>query len=83
MDIRKYFLNLLIGIDQLGNCILGGEADETISARCWRNRNKKYFHFLRILVDKLFWFDDNHCEESYYTEELRKQLPSEYRSRKQ
>lgn len=31
--IRKYLLNLLISIDQLGNAIFGGDPDETISSR--------------------------------------------------
>jgi hypothetical protein len=31
--IGKYLLNILIGIDQLGNTILGGDPDETISSR--------------------------------------------------
>lgn len=32
--MRRYLLNILIGIDQLGNAILGGDPDETISSRC-------------------------------------------------
>lgn len=32
----KYLLNLLLGIDQLGNTILGGYPDETISAHAGR-----------------------------------------------
>lgn len=33
MRIRKYVLNFLISIDQLGNTICGGDPDETISSR--------------------------------------------------
>jgi len=29
----KYMLNILIGLDQFGNSILGGDPDETISSR--------------------------------------------------
>lgn len=32
--LGKYILNLLISIDQLGNAVLGGDPDETISSRC-------------------------------------------------
>ena len=32
--ILKYLLNILIAIDQLGNAILFGDPDETISSRC-------------------------------------------------
>ena len=31
--IFKYFLNILISLDQLGNTFLGGDPDETISSR--------------------------------------------------
>lgn len=31
--IRKWVLNILIGIDQLGNALVGGDPDETISSR--------------------------------------------------
>ncbi len=31
--LGKYILNVLIGIDQLGNSLLGGDPDETISSR--------------------------------------------------
>jgi len=31
--IGKYLLNILIGIDQLGNTFLAGDPDETISSR--------------------------------------------------
>lgn len=31
--MSKWLLNILIGIDQLGNTILGGDPDETISSR--------------------------------------------------
>ena len=31
--IGKYFLNILIGLDQFGNAIAGGDPDETISSR--------------------------------------------------
>jgi len=31
--IGKYIVNCLIGVDQLGNALLGGDPDETISSR--------------------------------------------------
>lgn len=36
MDWKKYLLNFLISLDQLGNTILGGDPDETISSRLGR-----------------------------------------------
>jgi len=31
--MKQYIINVLLGIDQLGNAILGGDPDETISSR--------------------------------------------------
>ena len=31
--MKKYIINFLISVDQLGNTILGGDPDETISSR--------------------------------------------------
>ena len=36
----KWFYNILIGIDQLGNAILGGDSDETISSRIGKIKRK-------------------------------------------
>lgn len=73
---------LLIAVDQLLNTVTWikgdgfGYADETLSARAWRLRHKSGA-WKRI--DRLFFFDKDHCRTSYESELYRKQLPSEYR----
>ena len=72
---------ILIALDQLINCLCwikgdgAGYPDETLSARAWRLRSQsdacKY-------IDKLFFFDPDHCRTSYEAEIERKQLPKEY-----
>jgi len=37
---KKYMLNLLISVDQLGNVIFGGDPDETISSRLGKIKKK-------------------------------------------
>jgi pantothenate kinase-related protein Tda10 len=76
----KYFYNIFIGLDQLANCLLAGEPDETLSARAWRTEQegKLLGKICRPLIDTLLFFDKNHCEESYVSEKQRKQLPSSY-----
>lgn len=70
---------LLIAIDQLFNVLLGsGWADETLSAYSWRTRLTSPWRYK--LVDKVMFFDTDHCKESYVSEIERKQLPNEYRS---
>lgn len=59
--MKKYILNILISIDQLGNTIAGGDPDETISSRLAklnRKGNKVGIIGCKIL-DK---FDKGHCE---------------------
>ena len=38
---RNYSRQLFIAIDQLGNALLAGYADETLSARAYRSQHKK------------------------------------------
>ena len=40
MSLGKYLLNFLISIDQLGNTIVGGDPDETISSRLGKLKKK-------------------------------------------
>ena len=56
--IKKYFINILLGIDQLGNTILGGDPDETISSRLGKIKVKHggripWYRPLSGLVDHL------------------------------
>lgn len=71
----------LIAIDQLLNTILGGYADETLSARAWRaERDEKIFgKIFRPLIDVVLFFDPMHCYTSYISEKERKQFPNHYR----
>lgn len=72
----------LIAFDQLANTLFYikgdgfGFADETLSARAWRLR---YFSNAYKVIDKMFFWEDNHCLLSYHSEMKRKQLPDEYR----
>lgn len=72
----------LIALDQALNTVIKiaddgyGYADEMLSARAWRLRESSSLH---IWIDRLFFWDKNHCEECYYIEMERQQLPPEYR----
>ena len=73
----------LIALEQLINTLIPasgegfGKADETISARAWRLRERSHWNVARIVIDSIF-FDLKHCEKSYLSEVKRKQLPTEY-----
>lgn len=53
--------------------------DETMSARALRWEINSIRTWPRKLIDMLFWWDDNHCEESYESEKKGRQLPPELR----
>lgn len=76
------FKNLLIGLDQTLNCCIKlsdgwGTPDEMLSARAWRLRDQH--PWLKRWIDRLFFWDDNHCEECFYIEMNREQFPTIYR----
>lgn len=70
---------VLVAVDQLANAILGGYADETISARSWRLRARRPYAWMRPLIDQLFFWQTDHCKTAYESEWARSQLPAEYR----
>jgi len=60
--IKNYLFNILISIDQLGNTILGGDPDETLSSRMGKRINTCVFcRFFCWVADKI---DPNHCVKS-------------------
>lgn len=73
----------LISIDQTFNTVVylksdgWGMADETLSARAWRLRHKSNAY---KWIDRLFFWQIQHCKQSYLSELRRKQLPSEYQN---
>ena len=74
----------LIALDQFLNTLVWirgdgfGMADETLSARAWRLRDQSSA-WKRI--DKAFFWQREHCKQSYESEVQRKQLPKEYQCR--
>lgn len=60
--MNKYLFNLLVSIDQLGNTLLGGYPDETISSRCGKILNTCFIcRWFCWLADKIH---KNHCIKS-------------------
>ena len=79
--MARYVKQFLIALDQLLNALLGGYADETLSARAWRTeQDGKFFgKIFRPLIDTLLFFDSQHCYKSYLSEKHRKQFPIHYK----
>lgn len=77
---RNYIHQFLIAIDQLLNTLLAGYADETLSARAYRmDGKKKRWTIARKLIDGIFFWQEEHCLNSYISEVVRKHYPSDYR----
>lgn len=65
---------VLVALDQLANTLCGGYADETLSARAFRTN-----HWLEPWINKLFFWEPQHCERSYLAEIYKRQYPQHYR----
>ena len=81
MTVKKWIFQILIGIDQLANTIAGGYADETLSSRAHRMRQKgqNCWRWTAGFIDMLFFWQAGHCFAAYKREHERKDLPHEYR----
>ena len=83
--MKAYLWQFLIALDQLANALLGGHADETLSARAYRTSKKGRWPgvIFRPLIDWVFFVltlgsDKQHCRDSYDSERLRRHLPGHY-----
>jgi hypothetical protein len=73
--MRRYLKQVLIAFDQLINALLGGWADESLSAHAWRQHLEGKRNWPYLLIDAILFFDGNHCRTSYESELERTQLP--------
>lgn len=69
--IKMYIVNLLLGIDQLGNVIMFGDPDETISGRAGRVWPDSTW---RKFIDKLFFYQAGHCHKAIESGEGKRDL---------
>ena len=70
--------SVLIAFDQGINALAGGWPDETLSSRAHRRRLAGKPR-LADCIDRLFWWEADHCRESFESERLGRQLPPEAR----
>ena len=68
-----------IALDQLLNAYFKGWPDETLSSRAWRWEKNGKRNWPRRLIDRVLFFDPDHCRESYNSERTGRQLPPECR----
>lgn len=78
----RWVAQVLVALDQTLNAVLGGFADETLSARAYRNDSpvgKRRWRIARRVIDALFFWEPNHCFHAFMSEIDRRQYPPSYR----
>lgn len=59
--MKRYFINLLISVDQGLNALFAGDPDETLSSRCGKRvETNRFCRWLCWLLDKI---DPRHCHK--------------------
>jgi hypothetical protein len=65
-----YFNTIFDALSQLINAVAfnSGNANESISGRCWRQREHWFFGRLLVVIDSVFWIDNGHCERAHWSD---------------
>ncbi len=62
----QYITRVAAWLSQGANCILlGGSPDQTVSARCYVNRNQLPWAIAYRAVNALFFWQEDHCRDSH------------------
>ena len=82
--LSHYIKQNLLALDQLGNALIGGYADETLSSRAYRaSRHTGHWRWrICATVINFLFLDSEHCFKAYQSERTGKQLPPELREMK-
>lgn len=77
LKVAAYAKSVGIAADQLINAVLGGRPSETLSVRAYRlgvlGGDTRWRRVVWI-INKLFWWQKNHCRGAYAKERERKHL---------
>ena len=74
-----YWKKVLVALDQFVNAVLAGWPDETMSSRAWRWEQDGVRVWPRRVIDRIFFWEEQHCFQSYQSEREGRQLPPELR----
>lgn len=79
MNVGRYFLHVAVTMSQAGNAIfLAGHPDETISARCYKNRYCAGWEIGYRMINRLYFWQENHCRNSWLYDVQRAEEVSSY-----
>jgi len=64
--VLRWLNNFAVHTSQFINSqFLLGHPNETVSARAWRNRHKRLGAIAVAILDRVFFWEDNHCMNSH------------------
>ncbi len=72
--MRRYIIHVLASLSVMLNTILGGSYRNTFSARCgyeYYIHEKTWAKVAVIVIDTMFFWDENHCYREYVNEFLK------------
>ena len=76
MTVKQYLSNVVYSLDQLVNTLLGGFADESLSARSFRlSSTYRAWYIIMVIINTVF-MNPNHCKHAF---EHEVDLPPEYK----
>ena len=75
--MKRYFLHVLIALDQFLNAVTGGFADETLSSRIYRGActGRRGWVVAEKCVNRLFFWQGEHCRRAWLRERQRAHFP--------
>ena len=69
------YFQVLVAVDQLINTFFGGMADETMSSRAHRLKIERGRKWASLIINWLFFLQEDHCQQAYESELERAHLP--------
>jgi hypothetical protein len=64
--VKTYLWNLLEALSQLGNAVLGGNPNISVSAGAYLRREEHPFWYQTI--NKAFFWQEDHCRQSWVSD---------------
>lgn len=62
MKLLQLLMLPLIAIDCMGNWVVGGSFNNTLSGEAWNQRNQPYWGWTHKAIDRLFFWQPHHCK---------------------
>lgn len=67
--MSSYLVRIAAWISQGFNCIvLFGSQDQTVSARCYVNRDDTVWGFMYRFINGVYFWQEDHCYESHLSD---------------